>query len=125
MQTPQDGKKRETVPRCVPASQTPSPLVVQAETALLQTAFSEKQTLFSHKLPASAGFRVHRRHRQCVKTHEPCSRRIKLPGTSEVLNKLLSPMIAQRKFLQDSIGNEIWSLIKNTTDTFYREIKLL
>lgn len=44
------------------------------------------------------------------------------PGRSEVLNKLLSPMIAQLKFFQDSIGNEIWSLIKNTTDTFNREI---
>lgn len=81
--------------------------------------------LFSHQLLSSAGFRVHRRHCQYVRNHEPCSQRIKLPGRSEVLNKLLSPVIAQLKFFQDSIGNEIWSLIKNTTDTFNREIKLL
>lgn len=81
--------------------------------------------LFSHNLLTAAGFRVHRRHGQCVKNHEPCSQRIKLPGTNELLNKLLSPMIAQLKSFQDSIGNEIWSLIKNTTDTFNREIKLL
>lgn len=60
-----------------------------------------------------------------MKNHEPCSQRIKLPGTNEVLNKLLSTRMAQLKSFQDSIGNEIWSLIKNTTDTFNREIKLL
>lgn len=80
--------------------------------------------LFSHNLLTSADSES-TGGTASVKNHEPCSQRIKLPGTNEVLNKLLSPRIAQLKSFQDSIGNEIWSLIKNTTDTFNREIKLL
>lgn len=74
MHTPQDGKKRETVPCSAPMwVSDPFPAVVQAEAALLQMPFNEKRMLFSHNLLTSAGFRVHRRHRQWVKNPEPCS----------------------------------------------------
>jgi len=91
----------------------------------IQHFSEEEDLLLTRNHLTSAGFKVPRVHHQCVKNHEPCSQRIMLPDMNEVLSKFLSPIIKWIKVFQDSIGNEIWSLVKNTTDTFNREIKFL